>query len=201
MRMPTYRSRRRVGLCRGLLTLGLVSACWAQEVPFQEGFDDLDTGVLDGQNDWHAYRRNDMRVQTGTVQAGTKAGTLTTNATVWREFSDETATDVWIDFYARCPRPTDSTPPVLTNSVAAAFYVDENGGIRAVSNEAWVVLDYTVPTNEWRRFSVHLDYAAQQWELHVADATPNAMATPLATNLAFSSLSTNTYFRVFRIRN
>jgi hypothetical protein len=172
----------------------------AQEVPFAETFDSRTAGALHGQNQWQAHRQNDAQVQTAVVYAGGKAAAVTTNTTAWRGFSGA-ATNVWVDFYARVPRPAAGAAPALVGSVAAAFYVAEDGTIRATSNAAWVALNHTVPSNAWHRFTVHLDYAAERWDLYAADDTPNRLSTPVATNIPFSSLSTNTGFRGFRIRN
>jgi len=186
-----------------LLAWCLVSACAAraEDVPFVETFDDRTTGVLHNQHGWQSRLQNDAQVQTATVFEGAKAGIVETNSIVWNNFTDTTATNAWVDFYARGSHPSSSTAPTLTGSVAAAFYFDADGKIRAISNSTWVTLDYTVGEGQWHRFSVNLDYNDQTWELHVADNEPNRLATPLATNLAFSSSSTNTYFRRFRVKN
>ncbi|MDP6523600.1 MAG: hypothetical protein QGH15_05195 [Kiritimatiellia bacterium] len=190
---------RALALCLGVGLL--VIAALAQDVPFVETFENRSEGVLHNQNSWQAYRQNDAQVQTSTVYNGSKAGTVATNTTAWRSFTNSSATNVWVDFYSRVEYPTNSTPPALTGTVAAAFFVDEDGKIRAVSNSTWVVLNYTVPSNTWQRFSVNLNYDTSKWALHIADDTPNKLSTALATNLSFSSSSTNTYFRRFRIKN
>lgn len=173
----------------------------AETVPFIETFDDRDTGVLHDQHGWQARKQNDARVQTDTTFAGTKAGLVETNSMVWNTFTNSSATNVWIDFYGRVSYPVDDTTPALTGSVAAAFFVGTTGQLWAVSNDTWVTLAHTIPSNTWRRFSVHLDYGNSRWELHVADDQPNTLATPVATNLAFSASSTNTYLKAFRVRN
>jgi len=173
----------------------------AEDVPFIETFDDRTTGVLHNQHGWQARKQNDAQVQTDVTYAGAKAGTVETNSLVWNTFTNASATNVWVDFYARLEYPSDNDPPTLTGSVAAAFYLDTAGKIRAVSNDSWMVLDYTVESNTWYRFSVNLDYDESRWELHVADSTPNELSTKVATNLAFSASSTNEYFHAFRVKN
>jgi hypothetical protein len=168
---------------------------------FTESFDNLSTGVLHRQNGWLSDRQNDAQVQTETAFAGTQAGTVSTNATVWHSFTNTAATNVWVDFYARVPYPGDADPPALTGSVAAAFFVTDSGALKAVSNNTWVMLNYTVPADTWQRFTMHLDYKTKRWELFAADDTPNRLLTVIATNLAFSASSTNTYLRRFRIKN
>ena len=172
-----------------------------EEVPFIENFEDRTTGVLHDQHGWQARRQGDAQVQTDAAFGGDQAALVETNALAWNEFTTDTATNVWVDFYARVPKPSNSTAPSLTGSVAAAFYFDTDMKIRAISNDAWVVVDYTCATGQWHRFSVNLDYKNSTWELHVADDEPNALSTIVASNLAFSSSSTNEYFRRFRIKN
>jgi hypothetical protein len=173
----------------------------AQGVPFIESFDSLDSGALHNQNDWSARHQNDAQVESSTVYAGGNAATLGTNTVVWHDFTDSTATNVWVDFYARSAYPTNSSVPSLTGSVAAAFYIDKDGAIVAVSNNTWVTLNYTVSSNEWHRFSVNLDYQNKKWSIFAADDTPNKLSTIVATNLAFSASSTNEYFHRFRVKN
>jgi hypothetical protein len=124
---------------------------------------------------------------------------VTTNALCSHSFTDVTATNVWVDFYTRVPLAGTGSAPAVTNG-AAYFYVDSDGKVRAISNNTWVVFDNVVPADTWQRFSVHLDYVTETWELHLAGATPGELATPVATNLAFAANSTNTYFKGFRIQ-
>lgn len=173
----------------------------AQDVPFADGFESHDTGPLHGSGNWRARRQNDAQVQQSTVFAGTRAGTVATNTMMWHAFTNSASTNVWFDFYARVPHAPDNDAPSLTNSTAACFYVGADGKVRAISNDTWVVLDHVVPADTWQRFSVHLDYKTERWQLHVAGSTSGALATPVATNLAFSASSTNTYLRNVRIRN
>ena len=124
-----------------------------------------------------------------------------TNTVVWHDFTNATATNVWIDFYARSSRPTNSTPPSITGSVAAAFFIDASGSIQAISNTTWITTGYTVSNDEWHRFTINLDYMNEKWSLFAAGDTPNVLSTIVATNLALSSTSTNEYFHRFRVKN
>ncbi len=188
------------------MVAALLLACsWAhtQSVPFKEPFDEATVGPLHDQNSWIATPQRDANVQTGTVYGGTQGALMTTNALVSHEFSSPNATNVWIDYYARVPYPGDDADPVLTNSVAAAFFITSLGSVKAISNSTWVTIsaDGAIPENTWRRFTVHVDYDNRVWGLYVAGSTPNALSTTLATNLAFSASSTNTYLHRFRIKN
>ncbi|MBT3295997.1 MAG: hypothetical protein HN919_01465 [Verrucomicrobia bacterium] len=192
----------RVGSVALVCALALLAGVsLADKTFFTEDFDTRATGLLHNQNEWVAHRQNDAQVQAATKYAGSKAALVATNAVVWRNFSDTTATNVWIDFYAYVTHPTDNSAPSLDGSVAGAFFVGTNGVIHALSNTTWVATATTVRSNSWRRFTVNLDYATSNWALHVASDIPNAIASVVATNLKFSSSSTNAYFKTFRIRN
>ncbi len=174
----------------------------AGDVPFSETFDAMNVGSLHGQNNWQADRQSDARVQASTVYAGAQSGLMGTNTLVWQSFTNSAATNVWVDYYSLISYPSDATPPALTGSVAAAFFVTDTGSIKALSNTTWMTFgSYTVPNGSWQRFSVNLDYQASKWGLYVAGDTPNELSTMIATNLAFSSSSTNTYFKVFKVKN
>jgi hypothetical protein len=185
-----------------LMMLLPVMMVLAGDVPFSETFDAMNVGSLHGQNDWKADRQSDARVQASTVYAGAQAGLMGTNTLVWQSFTNSAATNVWVDYYSRISYPADATPPTLTGSVAAAFFVTDTGSIKALSNTTWVTFgSYTVPNGSWQRFSVNLDYQSSKWGLYVAGDIPNELSTMIATNLAFSSSSTNTYFKVFKVKN
>ena len=192
---------------KNIIGIGLLlSICWAvfaaaQDVPFVEPFDSLNSGSLHGQNGWSAQEQSAAQVTNSVTYAGGQSAMLGTNTVAWHDFTDSAATNVWVDFYARSAYPTNSSTPSLTGSVAAAFFIDKDGAIVAISNATWVTLSYTVSSNEWHRFSVNLDYVNEKWSIFEADDTPNKLSTIVATNLAFSSSSTNAYFRRFRVKN
>jgi hypothetical protein len=183
------------------LVAGLSRRTGAADLPFVEDFDSRSTGVLHSQNQWEAHRQNDAQVQNSVAFDGDKAAMVATNATAWRDFGDTDATNVWIDFYARVPHPTNSTPPVIGENAVAAFYVAGDGSIRAMSNDTWITTGTVIPSNTWYRFTVNLDYGTSNWSIYAVDGTPNKLATPVVTNLKFQSTATNTYFHRFRIKN
>jgi hypothetical protein len=184
------------------LSVMAASVCLRADT-FQESFEACDAGVLHGQNGWSVSLQNNAQVQNATAFGGSNAVAMTTNTTAWHTFNDPTATNVWVDFYARLPTPGDDGDPVLTGSVAAAFFVTSVGSIKAVSNDSWVTLSPDPPlvADTWYRLTVNLDYGSRRWALYLADSTPNKLATTVATNLAFSGSSTNAYFRRFRVKH
>ncbi len=186
-----------------VVVLATLPTCALLAASFQESFEAHESGVLCGQRGWEASLPNSAQVQDATVFGGTNAVAMATNSTVWRTFSDATATNVWVDFYVRLPAPGDDNQPTLTGSVAAAFFVTSVGAIKAVSNDMWVTLapDPALAADTWYRLTVNLDYGARTWALYLADSTPNKLARAVATNLAFSANSTNTYFKRFRVKH
>ncbi|MCE9613422.1 MAG: hypothetical protein K8T26_04045 [Lentisphaerae bacterium] len=198
---PRSGARRR-GWVPGL-ALGLLAAAGlrAGTVPFMEPFDTLPSGVLHAQNSWESQRQRDVQVQTTVAFDGAKAAVVATNAVLWNSFNDPAVTNVWIDFYARQRYPSNDAPPSITGSVAAAFYVDSSGALRVTSNNTWLTLSQTVPSNVWRRYTVNLDYVTHRWSLFLADEVPNRLSTTVITNVPFWSSSTNAYFQRFRVKN
>ena len=189
-----------------LCLVGLPSMLQATNtLPFVETFEDSPSymansnGTVHGQHGWEATpTTNWVLVQTNTVYAGTRAAMIATNASMWHSFSGVTD-NVWIDFYAIPVRGT--TTPTITNDVAV-FYVNTDGHVVARSTNQWIELDaYDVPTNEWTRFTVYLDYSISNWHIYAAGDTPNELSTMLSTNLSFSSTGTNTYFTNFKVEN
>ena len=196
--------RTHATICGGLAAIFMMVAleARAQDFSFGETFEARTVGLLHDQNSWDARKQNDAQVQNATAFSGSQAGLMSTNATLSQSFTNSSATNVWLDFYTQVATyPGDSSDPVLDGSVAGAFFIGADAKVHAISNATWVVIDYTVPLNTWRRFTVNLDYGASNWALYVASDVPNALSTPLATNLAFSASCTNSYFHRFRVKN
>ena len=177
------------------------TAAYAADLPFVETFDDTPDVLLHNYREWNAQQQSDAQAQQAVKYAGPQAAVVSTNAMLWQNFNDATATNVWIDFYGHQEHPDDNAPPDLQGSVAACFFVGVGGVIHVTSNATWVPVSYTVPNNAWRRFSVNLDYTTSTWSLYAADDVPNRLSTAVAVDLPFYTSSTNTYFRRFRVKN
>ena len=174
----------------------------ADELPFAESFESLQPGSLQGQNEWSAAPPSGAQVQNSMKFTGSLAGILATNSIVSQSFSDTTATNVWVDFYTRSTPHSYSRTPCLNGDAVAGFYFNSNGFLVARSNATWVTLsDFGPVSNQWYRFTVNLDYQNRRWGIFSAGATHNELLTPVATNLAFSSTATNTYFHRFSVKN
>lgn len=89
----------------------------------------------------------------------------------------------------------------MSRDAVAGLYVNHTGELIALSNQTWVGLGYTLSSNQWYRLTVRLDYVAQRWAVYGTDGTPNKLSQMIATNLTFSSTSTNTYLHRFRVKN
>ncbi|MFO7870664.1 MAG: thrombospondin type 3 repeat-containing protein [Kiritimatiellia bacterium] len=179
-------------------------------LPFKETFEDSPAGMASntaspwaGQHEWEANAdgTNNTYVQTAAAYStSVKAGSMT-NATIEHALSGGSATNVWIDFYARSPRRIRSASVTPSANAAAAFYIDNAGYINALSNDTWItVSSYTVPTGDWTRFTLNLNYASSNWSLYTAGSTPNATATNLVSSFPFQSSATNGAIGTFRIR-
>lgn len=170
--------------------------------PFIETFEDSPAGMASnvaafwaGQHLWDADASgtNYTAVQTN-VAYGTsaKAGSMT-NAVISRAITNSTATNVWVDFYGLMPRREVADP--VTNNIegSAVFYVNTDGNVVALSNSTWVTCSsYTVPTGQWVRLLINLDYSVSNWSVYAADNAANTLATNLFSNLVFNASSTNT---------
>jgi len=198
------RSVRFLVVCSAVLLLGgsVICPAHAQGLPAVETFESRPEGYLDAQGDWSGLPEARVQVQTATVHGGSKAGVVATNSIATLSTADTSATNVWIDFHFRTQPRAVGRIPSLSPDAVAGFYINGSGAVVARSNATWVTLPaFSVADDAWYRFSVNLDYTARRWALYVADNTPNKLATPLATNLAFTASATNTYFHAFRIKN
>ncbi|MCX7591673.1 MAG: hypothetical protein N2255_08605 [Kiritimatiellae bacterium] len=190
-------------ICRTVaIVLGFAGGALAADIPLVENFEHRPVGHLAQKSGWQTHRDNLVRVQTSKVYAGNRALVLATNSVLRIDFEDPTATNVWIDFSIRVETRAVSGEPALSDGAVAGFYFDTVGNLVVRSNQTWVVCPgFTLPSGQWRRFTVNLDYGSRNWSIYVAGVTPNEISRPLATNLAFNACSTNTYFRSFRAKN
>jgi hypothetical protein len=170
-------------------------------LPFIETFESRFAGQLATQNQWQASPIAQAQVQTNQVHAGSQAGSLI-NGTFWHQFSDSTATNVWVDFCMKAPRRNMSSP-TISNKTAAAFYIDNNGNVVAYDNNAWVTFSgagaFVAPTDDWIRVTANLRYTTKRWSLFACSNIANGLAMTLSTNLQFQASSTNATVNIFRI--
>lgn len=193
---------RATHLIAGLLLSGCASAAMAETALFVDNFESRSVGSLAGQGGWAAQPAGRAQAQTAIRHAGEKGAQVGTGAMISRAAPDATATNVWVDFYARTQPRHVTRPPCLAADAVAGFYLATNGWIVAHSNLTWVTnANYKVRPNEWFRFSVNLNYKTRRWAIHVATNVQNRAGVPVATNLAFAAGVTNRHFQAFRVKN
>jgi hypothetical protein len=79
--------------------------------------------------------------------------------------SDSTATNVICHLYIK-PHAYNSEPAVPTNEAAALYVLEETGQLHALSNDQWVAIE-PVPTGAWISVAVHMDFAADEYDVFV----------------------------------
>ena len=160
-------------------------------LPYAESFETLPLGPLGGLSNWNADAS--VTVQGSVVYGGSRAARLA-NGTVWHGLQPASGTNVWLDWYARpvwCDIPPLEVADVNWNATAA-FYINGNGHVVSRGNGLWATNNtVTLASNAWSRFSLHLDYVNHLWSLYVADSTPNATETNVASNLPFHATNVN----------
>ncbi len=176
-----------------LSLLWLVTGSHAGEVLLVDNFDQLTPGDLNGQNGWQSEPSNNVQVQSAIAFSAGQAVRVDEGGLVQRAFTDDAATNVWVDFRAYIDWPEESGGPTLDSRDGGGFYIAQYGVLRVWSNTTWVSTSTVVPEGVWHRFTLHMDYASSSWALYVANDVPNALSVPVATGLPFSPTATNTF--------
>jgi len=132
-------------------------------LPFDEDFEALDLGDLDGQNGWEA---SGAIVQTNVVKSGEQAAAITDgDGYVRRTFVDE-QTNVWTDFYMQ-PVFFDDPPSAIDPDATAVLYFNDDGHPVVYDGpESEVIASYTA-TGQWVRVTIEHDYAEKVWDLYL----------------------------------
>lgn len=78
---------------------------------------------------------------------------------------------VWIRLYARPGLYDDSEEsPQPANEVAAAFYINTDGDLKAYSDAAWVTVKSGLNTSGWIGLAAQLDYDNGRWDIYYDDS-------------------------------
>ena len=133
-------------------------------LPFEEPFDELTLGDLNGQRGWsntiHAT------VQTAVAHVG-KACSITNHngqGQIEHKFIDS-STNVWTQLYVRPVRGEARRPPTGTTF---AYYVNSNGVAIAYDGNTTTNLTGTfIPADTWVRFETYTDYDNSNWDLYL----------------------------------
>ena len=184
----------------GLVVVLMVMPVFSADQLILENFDALPLGPLEQTNGWVTAPSASVVVQGDAAWRGGQAVTAV-GADVEISFTNSTATNVWVDFYAMPELGTRRAPPT---DMTGELFVDTNGYFVVSSNATWVTMDHISPisTGRWYRISINVNYESRTWGLYVADDTPNRLSTPVATDLPFQpSASTNASLTLFRAEN
>ena len=167
-------------------------------LPFEENFETntVNTGELDGQNDWQVDTTGVASVQTSDVYEGSQALSLSgtpPDVTVVQTFLSSEQV-VWVDFYQQIIL---SAQPTGSVQAAAAFYVNSNGFVTVFDGSQtpgseWTTVTHPAISNEaWVRFTTRLNYVSQRWEVFL-----NGL--PIASDIGFGE--SRERFTAFRLR-
>ena len=136
----------------------------AYTLPWTEPFEptNITTGAIAGQHGW----TGGGVVQTGTVQNGSQALSLTTNETVSHTFTGNSS-NAWITFWAQPVRTI--APPSVPSGASAVFYVNTNDQLVAYSTTTPVTITTPTVSNGWNKFAASCDYSSKVWNLELND--------------------------------
>ncbi len=156
-------------------------------LPFEEDFEGLDLGDLDGQNKWQAFG---VDVQTNVVYAGTQAAQIVDGDGFMLQEFEGAETNVWTDFYIQ-PVLFEEDLSVIDPTATAVLYFNADGHPVVYDGEHAEVIDTFTATGQWVRVTMHHDYDAQIWDLYLDEV-------PVRAGLGFynTSLTHHTEFEV-----
>ena len=181
----------------------LIFAIWtgAGTMPYDQDFESLNSGNLDGQDGWVGSPVADVAVEAGAGFGGGKAAVIQATAVTYQGFTNTLGTNIWVEFYTKFTVRAEN--PSLENDAAVAFYAKNDGYIYAISNTSWVALtNTTVGTADWYRVTLNLDYISSNWSIYISGNGTNTLAATLAENLKFyDRTATNRYIRRFKVGN
>jgi len=147
-------------LVAGLLLSGAVFA--QSTLPFQETFDTLGLGSIDGANGWSASGFGSAIVQNTNVYAGSQALTIT-EASASHLFSG-TAAKVWASFRMK-PTLSVDPPENIPTDASAVFYFSTNNLLVAYDGSTVVEVAGASRSSGWNEVDVFFDYDASVWSL------------------------------------
>jgi hypothetical protein len=151
-----------------------VSVTLQYVLPFNEDFESLGEGDLDGQRQWTS---TNTVVQTNLAQ-GIKAASITSEDGYASHAFAGNETNVWADMEIQ-PVFAPEAPTGLGTNMASVLYFNTNGNPVAYNGtNAVVVSNVTISTGEWVRVTLHSDYVLKTWDLYINSAL-------VVTNLGF----------------
>jgi len=154
----------------------------AYSLPWNEPFEALSIGALDGQHGWAAG--TGAVVTNSDAQSGSQSLILS-GVTASHTFVGNVS-NVWMTFWAKpVSGPTASEIPA---DAAAVFYVNTNDLLVAYdSTNATVIFAATV-SNVWNKFALECDYVSKVWNLEINDELVVSNFTFYGAPAAFQEL-------------
>lgn len=98
---------------------------------------------------------------------------------------------LWVDFYIQPARSDSVYAYPLPPKATAALTVQSNGYLCVYDGTAsnWVTLSHApIPTDEWSRVSIHIDFPSQEWFLRLNDQEVGGPMGFAHSNAVFSGL-------------
>ena len=131
-------------------------------LPFEEPFNALTLGALNGQRDWVS---TDAAVQSAVTRGGYACSITNQSGKIEHTFIGG-HTNIWTQLDVRPVRGEPRTAPPAGTTFA--YYVNSNGVVVAYNGKNKTELPGTfVPVNTWVRFETHSDYANTNWNLYL----------------------------------
>lgn len=93
---------------------------------------------------------------------GGNDGLLLSNDVATLDLIGSVYSNIWVQVYAK---PITGTADPKMSGVNGAFYLRDDGSLRAYTGE-WQTVLAGVPTNRYLGFTMHLDYATDKWNLY-----------------------------------
>ncbi len=181
-----------------VLVAAVFTARAQTDIPFSAGFESFEVGdIITGQATSPWWAPNIAAVVTNSPAAKDGSANVLFSPDNLRlrlmtDGADDFHTNVWWSAYARVLPQEDSAVPSMANT-AAAFFLTETGDLKAYSNDTWVVIQQGVPTGGWIKFSVHLDFGSETYDIYRSantfahgDSLIRQNPYPLAFNSAYT---------------
>ena len=161
------------------LVLAAVGSGRAAPLPFADDFESYSEGGLNGlsPNGTNVWAALDAVVQTNTVNAGSKAVSLTSSNAYARQIFNDGQTNVWTDLYVQPAfGADDGSVDVPEAGSSFAFYVNTSSNVVVYDGTTQTALAQTVSAGQWVRFTVRSEYTTRSWDLHMGGVKPAVAA-------------------------
>ena len=173
MRKPTILA---LGAAAVLCVTGTAFA--AVDLPYADTFDSITLGGAYTQSGGPGTITNDA---TEKLTGGGAYSLCISNTTLNLAITDGKYSNVWIQVYSK---PVTGAADPTVSAVSGAFFVKETTGmVRVWDGAAWADSG-TVTPDTWVGFLVHVDHAANKWDLYANNGTFLADASLIAGEIA-----------------